>query len=126
MRAEMEINLVTNSNYSINNFEKLNLLYNDDNYFGKFLFIGDSVEVLKIKLKNKLENIFKHIHADVYTTDDLMTLFKVMLRKIDEADINESNYYQKFLEAKMGDVYEGTDIAIYFTGVGDVVNNKEK
>ena len=126
MRAEMEINLVTNSNYSINNFEKLNLLYNDDNYFGKFLFIGDSVEVLKIKLKNKLENIFKHIHADVYTTDDLITLFKVMLRKIDEADINESNYYQKFLEAKMGDVYEGTDIAIYFTSVGDVVNNKEK
>lgn len=114
MIAEMKITLITNSKYSISNYEKLNLSYYDDKYIGAFEYIDDTIDMLKLKLKNKLENIFKNIKADTHITYDLLDLFKSILEQIDNVNLNNLND-DGYIESSLHSNYKGNYIKIHFS-----------
>ncbi len=114
MNVQMEINLVTDLDYSINNFEDLNLTYVDDTYIGKFNYSDDNIDVIKTKSKSILEKIFMNIKASTRITYDLLDLFKSILEQIDNVNIDNLNNDGR-VESSLHSNYEGSYIKIHFS-----------
>lgn len=112
MNVQMEINLVTDLNYSINNFKDLNLTYVNDTYTGKFNYSDDDLDEIKIKSKSILEKIFMNIKASTRITYDLLDLFKSILEQIDNINnLNDDGY----IDSSLNSNYKGSYIKIHFS-----------
>lgn len=114
MKFEIITNLVTHDDYSINNYESLKLSYDGDSYSGEYTIEGDDINTFKILIKGYIERIFTSINANINTTEELLDLFKSIMFKIDNIDI-EHNLDHECIQTILNGNYEGSYIKIYFS-----------